>query len=79
MSEYWDNYLEQVQEETIRKCHEAASDGAWWASKHPNATPQEVADEAGRRYMSFYERGAFEKEARDVIEIIKRKKKNGTE
>ena len=74
MSEYWDRHLDEIGEETRRRCSEARQEADWWASEHPNATPKEVVDEAGSRYMSFYERAAFEKEARDVIELIEQKK-----
>lgn len=76
MSEYSEKHSREIQEMVAELCFEARCAADWWASEHPHATPKEVIVEGESRYLSFYERRHFILEAAEVIEIMKKKRKN---
>ena len=76
MSDYSQKHSRETREKVAGLCFEARCEADWWASKHPHATPKDVIAEGERRYFSFYERSHFILEAAEVIEIMKKKRKN---
>lgn len=73
MSDWWNKHLDDVYNETVERCSAARQEADWWASEHPNATDDEIEEEANKRYFSFYEREHFIIESHEVIEIIKKR------
>ena len=78
MSEYSEKRSKQIREEIQEKCFEAMRDADWWAAHCDEIkTEEEIIKEANRRYISFYERDKFIREAEECFMLITYRRKNG--
>ena len=55
----------------LRKCDEARHEARLWAEKNPNASTDEIEEEALARHYYFMERKAFLQEAMFLIRFTR--------